>query len=70
MPLALRLGMREANVVAALGPPSKRNGDTVIYLHEHDLTIRSEPYTVSNDVIIRDRAGRIWAIEVTHSTVS
>jgi hypothetical protein len=42
----------------------------VIYVHEHDLTIHSEPYTVSNDVIITYRGGRIWAIEVTHSTVS
>lgn len=70
MPLALRLGMKEADVVAALGQPSKRNGNTVIYVHEHDRTIRAEPYTVSNDVIITYRAGRIWAVEVTHSTVS
>jgi hypothetical protein len=70
LPLALRLGMKEARVVAALGQPSMRSGDTVIYVHEHDRTIRSEPYTVSNDVIITYRAGRIWAVEVTRSTVS
>jgi hypothetical protein len=70
LPLALCLGMKEADVVATLGQPSKRSGNTVIYVHEHDLTIRSEPYTVSNDVIITYRAGRIWAVEVTHSTVS
>jgi hypothetical protein len=70
LPRALRLGMKEVAVVAMLGQPSLRNGDMVIYAHEHDLTIRSEPYTMSNDIIITYRVGRIWAIEVLHSTVS
>lgn len=70
LPLSLRPGTREADVRAALGQPSASNGDIAIYEHQHDVTIRSEPYEVSNIVMITYRNERVWAIEVWHSTVS
>jgi hypothetical protein len=70
LPLPLQLGMKEADVVARLGKPSGHNGDTTIYAHEHGLIIHSEPYTLSNDVLIVYRNGRIWAIEAVHTTIS
>lgn len=70
LPLALRPGMREADVLAVLGPPSLRNNDMAVYEHEHNVTIGSEPYDVSNIVIVTYRGGKIWAVEVWHSTVS
>ena len=70
LPLALRLGMKEAEVRSTLGQPSARSGEMAIYEHEHNVTIGSEPYEVSNIVIITYHCGRVWAINVTHSTVS
>jgi hypothetical protein len=70
LPLALQLGMKEADVVTKLGKPSSHRGDTAIYAHEHSLIIHSEPYTLSNDVLIVYRNAVTWAIEAVHTTVS
>jgi hypothetical protein len=70
LPMGLHLGMSEADVVAKLGKPSGRRSDTAIYVHEHDLTVHHEPYTLSNDLLIVYRNGRIWAIQADHTTVS
>ncbi len=69
-PRALRLGMKEAEVVKELGQPSMRKGETAVYEHEHNITIHSEPYSVTNIVTITYQNGRVWAVAVTHSTVS
>jgi hypothetical protein len=69
-PRALRLGMKEADVVKELGQPSMSKGDTAVYEHVHSLTIHSVPYSASNIVTITYRDGRVWAVAVTHSTVS
>jgi hypothetical protein len=70
LPQALDLGMKDADVVEKLGQPSVRAGDSMIYVHEHDFAIRSTPYTLSNDVKILLRDGKVWAIDVVRSTVS
>lgn len=69
-PRSLHLGMKEAEVVKELGQPSMRKGETAVYEHEHNLTIHSEPYSLTNIVTVTYRDGRVWAVAVTHSTVS
>ena len=70
LPLAIRLGMTEAEVVSRMGKPSAQSGERAIYLHEHNLTIDGEPYSLDNYLLITYRNGRVWAIDVSHSTVS
>ncbi len=62
--------MTEAEVVSGMGKPSAQSGERAIYLHEHDLVIHGEPYTLDDYVLITYRNGRIWAIDVSHSTIS
>ncbi|MGB8012170.1 MAG: hypothetical protein WCF68_11185 [Terriglobales bacterium] len=70
LPLALRLGMAETEVRKTLGPPTAKRGDRLIYVHEHQESIRGEPYTSENIVAILLRDGMVWAIEVSKSTTS
>lgn len=70
LPIALQLGITEAEVLKILGRPTVKQGDRLIYLHEHPLTIRGEPSTSDNVVAILLRGGRVWAIEVSKTTVS
>jgi hypothetical protein len=52
LPIALRLGVSEAEVLSVLGAPSARLGKTMFYLHEHHVTIRDEPYTEMNTLSV------------------
>jgi hypothetical protein len=70
LPGSLRLGMTETEVTNLLGAPSAHLRDKVIYCHEHNLTIDSEPYTLFNDVVVTYRKGTVSAIAVTHTTSS
>jgi hypothetical protein len=70
LPIPLRLGVTEAEVLKTLGKPSARTADRFIYLHEHQSSIQGEPYTSDNVVAILFRAGRAWAIEVSKTTSS
>src|SRR5450755_632265 len=45
LPIALQLGITEKEVLKTLGAPTVRRGDRLIYVHEHDESIRNEPYT-------------------------
>jgi hypothetical protein len=70
LPIALRLGITEAEVLKGLGRPTVRHGDRLIYVHYHKESIRGEPYDSENIVAILLRAGLVWAIEVSKSTTS
>ncbi|MGB0065633.1 MAG: hypothetical protein WBP85_14420 [Terracidiphilus sp.] len=70
LPDPLHLGMTEAEVERFLGKPTKKYRNSVLYFHEHDLTIRKEPYTLDNDVLVVYKDGRVWAIAANHTTSS
>jgi len=70
LPIKLRLGSSESQVLQILGKPTFRKGNTLFYEHEHNRTIRNEPWTSTNTVIIVLRHGVIWALDVDQSTRS
>jgi hypothetical protein len=70
LPIALRLGIAEAEVLKSLGRPTVRHGDRLIYVHYHQESFHGEPYDSYNIVAILLRAGRVWAIEVSKTTTS
>jgi hypothetical protein len=70
LPIAVRPGISEREVLRILGKPSKRVGDTLLYLYEHQLTIRNTPFWAMNTVAIILRGHAVWAIEVWKSTTS
>jgi hypothetical protein len=70
LPLGIRLGTREAEVLQVLGRPTHRTGDTLRYEHEHNLRLHNETYTSSNTVIIMLRHGTVWAIDVDKTTLN
>jgi hypothetical protein len=70
LPIAVRLGIAEAEVFKSLGRPTVRRGDSLCYVHEHQESIRGEPYDSTNIVVILLRAGRVWSIEASHTTTS
>jgi hypothetical protein len=70
LPIALRLGATESDVLKILGPPTARKGGGLIYVHEHKESIRGEPYTSSNIVAILLRGGVVSSIAVSKTTSS
>ncbi|MHB8653736.1 MAG: hypothetical protein ACYDA9_07645 [Terriglobia bacterium] len=65
LPIALRLGLTEREVVRILGKPTMRYHRTLIFYHEHEATSHGEPYSVLNLVAVALRGGVVWAIEVS-----
>jgi hypothetical protein len=53
---------------ANLGPPTTKHGNTLIFDHEHQETIRNEAFTVSNGVDIELRSGVVWTVQVWKTT--
>jgi len=70
LPLTLKLGAGEEEVLQVLGSPTTRHNGRLIYVHEHEESLRGQPYTSSNIVAIRLRNGKVWAIEVSKTTSS
>ena len=70
LPVALQLGAREAQIVQALGAPTVKRGDVLVYLHEHQETIRRQVFSASNVLAVFVRGGVVEAIEVWKTTVS
>ncbi len=64
------LGANKSEVLKALGEPSLKDDERLIYLHEHETTISGEPFTTSNIVMVRLKNGIVWAIEVSKTTSS
>jgi len=70
LPLPLHPGMSQSELFEALGQPTVRNGNTLLYVHEHDEVSKSGPFTVLNTVSIVLRDGAVWAIEVLKVSMS
>jgi len=68
LPIALHLGMTEAEIHEILGRPTVTRGKTFFFCHKHRTVIHKEDFTVSNDVAIVFRDGVAWAIEVAKTT--
>lgn len=70
LPIRLHLGVTEPEVVAELGLPSGRHRHSVVYFHEHNLTLHELPYTAGNDVLITYDNGRVAMIAVNYTVAS
>lgn len=70
LPVKIRPGVPERDVVHEFGQPSSKSADNFFYLHEHDETIHNMPYTAMNTLEVILHSGAVWAIEVWKSTTS
>ena len=70
LPVALKLGMTEAQVRDSLGKPTLKFRNTLVFQHEHSKTLHNEPYTASNTILVVLRKGVVWAIGVDKDTTS
>lgn len=70
LPIALRLGTSEADVLKILGRPTVWRSNSLLYVHEHQESIRGEPYDSVNVVVVLLRAGQVWSIEASKTTTS
>jgi hypothetical protein len=70
LPVRLQLGMTESEVIAKLGLPSGRHHHSVVYFHEHNLTLHDLPYAADNDVLITYDNGRVAMIAVNYTVSS
>jgi hypothetical protein len=68
--IPLHPGMSESQLFEALGKPTVRHDNTLLYVHEHDEGSKNGPFTVLNTVSIVLRDGAVWAIEVLKVSVS
>ena len=68
LPLAVRLGTSESEISRILGQPSDRYGDTLLFLHEHEVTFKNQPFTAMNTLAVLLRKQAVWAIEAWKST--
>lgn len=68
--IPLHLGMSDSKLFEALGQPTVRNGNTLLYVHEHDEASNNGPFTVLNTVSIVLRNGAVDAIEVLKVSMS
>lgn len=64
LPFSLHLGMTEDEVLKALGKPTARKRDSLIYQHHHVEIIHNEPYDSDNSVVVALRDGVVWALQV------
>lgn len=70
LPVAVRLGMSEADLLEVLGPPTARYGSTLLYVHEHEGLRHGEEFTALNTVSVVLRDGVVWAIEALKVSAS
>jgi hypothetical protein len=68
--LPLKLGMGEAEVLKILGKPSYRQGERLIFLHEHVGSANGAPYDSSNIVMIYVHGGEVVSIAASKTTSS
>jgi hypothetical protein len=70
LPISLHLGMSESQLSEVLGQPTVRNGNILLFVHEHDEVSKNGPITVLNTVSIVLRDGAVWAVEVLKVSMS
>jgi hypothetical protein len=68
LPIQIAIGLTESEVRGTLGTPTAKHRNTLIFDHEHQETIRNEPFTASNAVYVELRGGVVWAVQVWKAT--
>jgi hypothetical protein len=68
LPIQIALGLTEPEVRGKLGTPTAKHRNTLIFVHEHQETIRNEPFTASNTVYVELRSGVVWTVQVWRIT--
>lgn len=68
LPIRLALGFTELEVRRNLGAPTTKYRNTLIFDHEHEETVRNEPFTASNTVYVELRGGAVWTVQVWKDT--
>ncbi len=63
LPIALQLGIVQSQVLRILGQPSKRVGHTLLYRHEHEVTIKNQLFKTLNTMAVILRGQAVWATE-------
>jgi hypothetical protein len=64
LPIRLAIGLTESQVRGNLGTPTAKLRNTLVFDHEHQETIRNEPFTASNTVYVELRSGVVWSVQV------
>ncbi len=68
LPIQLAIGLTKSEVRGILGTPTTEHRNTLIFEHEHQETIRNEPFTASNTVYLQLRGGVVWSVQVWKTT--
>ncbi len=68
LPINLTLGTSRDELLKVLGKPTWQKENIFLYEHEHEETIRGEPFDSWNSVIVAMRNGVVDAIDVTKTT--
>jgi hypothetical protein len=68
LPIHLAIGSPESEVRGILGKPTAEHRNTLIFEHEHQETIRNEPFTASNTVYVQLGSGVVWSVQVWKTT--
>jgi hypothetical protein len=69
LPNGIRLGLTRPHAIEILGRPTKSEGDTVLYRHEHLEALRGRSATASNSITLGFRDGVLDAVDVWKMTV-
>ena len=67
-PIQVHLGMTKAQVLKVMGQPTAIDGNILIFEHEHNETIRGEPFTADNTVYAQLDNGIAARIQVWKDT--
>jgi hypothetical protein len=68
LPIQVAIGSTESEVRRNLGTPTAKHRNTLVFYHEHQETIRNEPFTASNTVYVGLRRGVVWSVQVWKTT--
>jgi hypothetical protein len=68
LPIQLAIGLPESEVHRILGTPTSERRNTLVFDHEHQETIRNEPFTASNTVYVVLCNGVVSSVQVWKST--
>jgi hypothetical protein len=68
LPIQIGIGLTESEVRGNLGTPTTQYLNMLIYDHEHQETVRDEPFTASNTVYVELRGGAVWTVKVRKTT--
>jgi hypothetical protein len=70
LPIPIRLGASEGEVLQLLGEPTGRENNAVLYIEMHEEILHGQPFTEYNAVTLEFRNGIVTAIQVEKSITS